>query len=577
MSEKEGDFHNLIDSAYRVILEPSGYDNMMEQWDSFVSSSLDEGRQDILQMHFTRAEQMLEAMSAVDNRTRPLKTLLNGFVGPSLVFNQSFKITMANDAAKSILGQEITNLPLNTDLLLPEVLEKIEAWCLGRSGQAGSVFFARHAFAAPNNSANYIIVTRLLLPQLDMTQNSAGPQAHFLLTSGGIHFDPRTTDALKSAFSLSDAEVAIVEGLATGKSPNEVAEDRGASINTIRTQVRSALQKFEAKNIAELVGQVTGFVANFNASTSIARHFENAAPPSHLFREGEIILPSGRRMSYVDQGSINGTPVIFLHGMTFGRKLTLDATEAATIKGWRIIAPSRPGFGETDMRPPESPDALLDGVARDIVRLMDHLGIQKALVAGHLSGSCYATRLALRAPQRVSGVILISHIPIWKSEYVEELPIRQRIVAQTSIKTPPLFRFICQSGAAMIRAGMGHKFLDALVRSIPADKQAVQLPQTRDLLLEGLQHTVAQGVEGFCRDAPYTIQDWSEDLKKLKHPVTVLHGSEDFVNPLTRIEAHMHLFQDATLDVVEDAGQFLLWSHWPRFFTALNDLDKRAA
>ncbi len=574
MSQSD-DFHQLIDSAYRVILEPDRYDSMMELWQSFVSTDIDEGQRTILQMHFSRAEQMMDAVSTADHKTRPLNALLNGFTGPSLVFDKQFKIVMANQAANDIADDSENRSLEETPILNPDILGDLKTWCLGKPSQLGSVFFARDSFMSKGQKSGYMIVTRITFPQFDFRQNRQEPQPHFLLTSGSLHFDKRTTEALQNAFSLSDAEVAIVEGLAKGKSPNEVAEDRGASINTIRTQVRSALAKFDAKNIAELVGQVTGFVANFNASISIARHLDDSLVPAQLFREGEILLPSGRRLSYVDQGSLNGKPVLFIHGMLFGRRLTTDAAEAASNKGWRVIAPSRPGFGESDIRQPDTPEGLLDGVARDIVHLMDHLGLESVFAAGLMGGSCYAIRLAQRVPQRIKGVLLLNHIPIWKPEYANSLPIRQRIIAQTSIKTPPLFRFICQSGATMIKSGFANQFLEALTRSSPADNLALQNSQVRDVVMEGLQHTVLQGVEGFCRDAPYTVTDWSDMIRKLEHPTTVLVGGKDQVNPAERIEGHMDLFQNARFDKIDDAGQFLIWSHWPRFFNALEALEVR--
>lgn len=62
---------------------------------------------------------------------------------------------------------------------------------------------------------------------------------------------------LGAVYQLSLAETALVMGLMEGKSLPEIAESRGASINTLRVQLRSVLRKTGATRQAELVAQVS--------------------------------------------------------------------------------------------------------------------------------------------------------------------------------------------------------------------------------------------------------------------------------------------------------------------------------
>lgn len=56
--------------------------------------------------------------------------------------------------------------------------------------------------------------------------------------------------------TLSPAEREVVEALARGLSPKEVATERGTSIATVRTQIKKAKKKSSARTLNELVALV---------------------------------------------------------------------------------------------------------------------------------------------------------------------------------------------------------------------------------------------------------------------------------------------------------------------------------
>ena len=70
----------------------------------------------------------------------------------------------------------------------------------------------------------------------------------------------------------------------------------------------------------------------------------------------------------------------------------------------RAIAPSQRGHGDADR--PASGYGAAD-LAADAVALMDALGLDRAVVAGHSMGSLVAQRVALDHPGRVRGLVLL--------------------------------------------------------------------------------------------------------------------------------------------------------------------------
>ena len=110
------------------------------------------------------------------------------------------------------------------------------------------------------------------------------------------------------------------------------------------------------------------------------------------------------RLAYYEVGPREGVPVIFCHGfpeMAFSWRHQLKAFEAA---GRWAIAPDQRGYGLTSR--PEAVEAYdIEALTGDMVGLMDHLGVEKAVFCGHDWGGIVVWQTPLRHPGRVAGVI----------------------------------------------------------------------------------------------------------------------------------------------------------------------------
>src|SRR5215212_5236003 len=96
-------------------------------------------------------------------------------------------------------------------------------------------------------------------------------------------------------------------------------------------------------------------------------------------------------------------PVVCLHGIT--------AQHRAFNAVARYLGPSRGlvgvdlrGRGDSDK--PESGYSL-EAHAADVVRVLDHLGLQSAVLAGHSMGGFVALKTALTFPERVRAIVLL--------------------------------------------------------------------------------------------------------------------------------------------------------------------------
>ncbi|MFD3507693.1 alpha/beta fold hydrolase [Nocardia sp. NPDC058666] len=107
------------------------------------------------------------------------------------------------------------------------------------------------------------------------------------------------------------------------------------------------------------------------------------------------------------QVSGTGTDVVLVHGFPDTHAVWRHQVSALTAAGYRTIAPDLRGFGASD-KPVELADYELAHYVRDLVGVLDELGIERAHLVGHDWGSPLVQLLAATVPDRVASVSLLS-------------------------------------------------------------------------------------------------------------------------------------------------------------------------
>lgn len=109
----------------------------------------------------------------------------------------------------------------------------------------------------------------------------------------------------------------------------------------------------------------------------------------------------GAKLYYEEKGQ--GKPLIFLHGASWDRCQWNRQVEYFSQR-YRVITLDARGHGKSSLPLGEvSPDIFRD----DVQSLMDYLKIEKSIICGLSMGGHIAIQLAIYAPERVEGLILI--------------------------------------------------------------------------------------------------------------------------------------------------------------------------
>lgn len=110
----------------------------------------------------------------------------------------------------------------------------------------------------------------------------------------------------------------------------------------------------------------------------------------------------GAKIAYRVQGS--GPVMMLVHGYPLSGELFAE-NRASLARFYKIVTPDLRGFG--DSTAPNDDKGSVSTYARDMLALMDHLGVQKAIVGGMSMGGPVMLEMYRQAPQRFRGLILI--------------------------------------------------------------------------------------------------------------------------------------------------------------------------
>ncbi|HUO70413.1 MAG TPA: alpha/beta hydrolase [Solirubrobacteraceae bacterium] len=118
-----------------------------------------------------------------------------------------------------------------------------------------------------------------------------------------------------------------------------------------------------------------------------------------------MIKVDGVSLACEDHGL--GAPVVLLHGLTATRRYVVMGSKALERSEHRVIAYDARGHGSSSPAPDPSAYTY-EELTRDLEGLLDRLEISRAVLAGASMGAHTLLSFALRAPERVAGLVVIT-------------------------------------------------------------------------------------------------------------------------------------------------------------------------
>ncbi len=213
----------------------------------------------------------------------------------------------------------------------------------------------------------------------------------------------------------------------------------------------------------------------------------------------------GHRIAYSVHGDGERTCVL-IHGLLFNQRLHDRLARSLVKRGHRVVTIDLLGHGQSD-RPTEMQAYSMGAFARQVVGLLDHLEVEKAVVCGMSLGANTTLEVASLAPERLQGMVI-------------EMPVLDNALIGCALAfTPAMIAFT--RGEPVMRA------VQAVARRTP------RLPWFADLLVDLVRQdpepsgALMQGLF-FARIAPPR-----EERRTFTMPALIIGHRADPVHPFS--------------------------------------------
>ena len=236
-----------------------------------------------------------------------------------------------------------------------------------------------------------------------------------------------------------------------------------------------------------------------------------------------------------DSGPREAPAILLLHG--FGASLQAwDDWAPALEKNLRVLRIDIPGFGLSGPAVNQDYSDAAD-VAR-VIAVMDQLGVQQVIVAGHSMGGRIAWNLAAAHPERVSQLVLISPDgfpdPNAKSDKTYEVPALLGLLPYSLPKWALRMGGVAPAFAddSQLTPQMMQRYHDMMLA-----------PGVRTALLDRMRQT--------------RNSDPVSRLQSIKVPTLLIWGEKDAFIPVSNAQDYLKAMPQATLVTLPGVGHVL--------------------
>lgn len=256
----------------------------------------------------------------------------------------------------------------------------------------------------------------------------------------------------------------------------------------------------------------------------------------------------GATIAYTDMGE--GPAVLFLHGFPHDRTLW-DAQLAALAPRARCLAPDLRGFGDSDATGPFTMDRYAD----DAACVLDHAGVERAVVVGLSMGGYVAFALWRRHRHRVRALALTSTRAAADD-------------AATREKRHALIELARREGSRAVAAGQLPGALAAATRE--------ERPELVRAVTELQSRAPVAGIVG-ALEAMLARPDSTPDLPTIDVPTVVIAGADDALIRVGVARAMHAAIPGSSLVVLDRAGHLCNLERPAEFGAALDQFLSRVA
>jgi 3-oxoadipate enol-lactonase len=237
---------------------------------------------------------------------------------------------------------------------------------------------------------------------------------------------------------------------------------------------------------------------------------------------------NGVTMNYTERGLPQGLPVVFIHGFPFSHEMWEPQMKALP-NNFRAITYDVRGHGGSDVGDGQY---TIEFFVDDLIALLDHLVIDKAVLCGLSMGGYIALRAIERHKDRVKALILCDT----KSEAD---PNDGRVKRSASIRA--------------VKTDGVKTFAEGFVKAVFAEQTFATNPGAVEMIKKLIQANSPIGICGTLL-ALAARTDTTASLPSIKVPALILVGEHDLLTPPAASQSMHEKIAGSELQILKNAA-----------------------
>ena len=258
--------------------------------------------------------------------------------------------------------------------------------------------------------------------------------------------------------------------------------------------------------------------------------------------EHRYAVVDGFRMHYAEAGA--GEPLILQHGWPQHWWMWRHQIPALAER-YRVIVPDLRGYGWS-----EAPRSGYEKgrFARDVVALMDQLGIERARYAGHDWGAVAGYLLGIDHAERFERIVAVGAPPPWRSKLPPPLVVLTTLAYQPLISAPVVGALAVRNGFAAAVLKRGRRLGEWTDEELRTYTDRLKEP--------GHDNASVQTYRTFLtRELPTAMR--GAGRRRLTVPTLVVMGAAELFASALEPELYRKMADDLRIELVARSGHFV--------------------
>jgi pimeloyl-ACP methyl ester carboxylesterase len=159
--------------------------------------------------------------------------------------------------------------------------------------------------------------------------------------------------------------------------------------------------------------------------------------------------------------------IVLTHGLLLDAGINRQLARSLSEQGYRVALLDLLGHGRSD-KPPHATQHRMDRYARQVVALLDELGVERAIVGGVSLGANVSLHVAVQTPERVAALLVEMPVLEWATPAAASLFVPMLLAVSFG---RPLFGLTASIVRRLPRTGNGA--LDSVLGMFSMDPEAI--------------------------------------------------------------------------------------------------------